>query len=118
MSTSARRLLWLTSTLAVIWTIVNVVMLLAMPGGCPMCVAMGRGQAGNGGMSMPNETVMGGPWMGWMMLTTALTWIVMVILDAAFLYLIASALSSRSGRSHTAASTEASDRGSHGGMDM
>lgn len=64
MPTAARRLLWVTSTLAVIWTIVNVVMMLSMPGGCPMCAAMGGGQPGSGGMPMPNNTVMGGPWMG------------------------------------------------------
>ena len=94
MHTQARQLLWVVSSLAVIWTVVNVVMLFAMPGGCPMCMTMTASQGG-GAMEMPNGTVMGGSWMGWMMLTNALTWIVMVILDAVFVYLSATALPRR-----------------------
>lgn len=87
MSKFNNMLLWSLGLLAIVWTVSNVVMMLQMPAGCPMCDAM-RGQAG--GMAMPNNTVMDGAWMGWTMATTAITWIVMIALDAVFLFLVAS----------------------------
>lgn len=87
-------LLWSLGVLAVVWTVANVVMLAQMPGGCPMCAVMGRDQGG-AGMTMPNNTVMGGAWMWWMMATTAITWIVMVALDAVFIFLVASRIYGR-----------------------
>ena len=86
MTSGIRITLWLLSSLAVLWTIGALVMGVAMMGGmmggaCPMC-GTGMDGAGMGGSGM------GGGGMMWMMLTMGLTWLVMLGLDAVFVYLI------------------------------
>lgn len=95
MTRGLRTALWGLSSLAVLWTVSALVMAGMMGsmmgsmtgGGCPMC-----------------EPGMGGGMMG-MMLTMGLTWVVMLGLDAVFVYLVATALR---GRGHSTAPTPTS----------
>ncbi len=79
MTKGLRTALWLLSSLAVLWT------LLALVGWFSMGGMMGRGSMGDGGMM----GMMGGM-MGGMMLHMGLTWLVMLGLDAVFVYLLVS----------------------------
>ncbi len=79
MTKGLRTALWLLSSLAVLWT------LLALVGWFSMGGMMGRGSMGDGGMM----GMMGGM-MGGMMLHMGLTWLVMLGLDAVFVYLVVS----------------------------
>lgn len=124
MTRGLRTALWGLSSLAVLWTVSALVMAGMMGsmmgsmtgGGCPMCELgmgggmMGRGAAGQaagaapGGGGMMGGGMMGGAMMG-MMLTMGLTWVVMLGLDAVFVYLVVTALR---GRGHSTAPTPTS----------
>ncbi len=112
MTKGIRIALWILSSLAVLWTVGALVMAVAMGGmmggACPMCGLgmgggmMGQGAGGRGGMM--SDTAMrggmaGGGWMMggmmWMMLAMGLTWLVMLGLDAIFVYLVVTALRRR-----------------------
>jgi hypothetical protein len=79
MSKGLRAALWILSSLGVLWTIVAITGLFAGMMGCPGCAAMMRG----GGMMDGSRMMMGGT-----MLQMILTWIVMLGLDALFVYLL------------------------------
>jgi hypothetical protein len=75
-----RTALWILSSLGVLWTITATAGLFtAGMMGCPGCAAMMRG----GGMMGGSGMMMSG-----MMLQMILTWIVMLGLDALFVYLV------------------------------
>jgi uncharacterized membrane protein len=80
MSKGLRAALWILSSLGVLWTIVAITGLFtAGMRGCPGCAAMMR----SGGMMGGSSMMMGG-----MMAQMILTWIVMLGLDALFVYLL------------------------------
>lgn len=106
MTRGVRITLWILSSLAVLWTVSALAMAGGMMGGtCPMC-GMGMGGGGmmgqdaagpqgmmpDGGMGGANG-MMGG--MRWMMLTMGLTWLVMLGLDAVFVYLVLTTMRQR-----------------------
>ena len=97
MSRGLRTTLWVLSSFAVLWTVLAVVGLVGM-------VSMHRGMMGGGSSDgMMNGMMAGGMMMG-MMLHMALTWIVMLGLDAMFVYLIVTSWR------HTEASPSARER--------
>lgn len=98
MNRGVRTALWILSGLAVLWTISTLVMVGSMGGimeGCPMC----RMMSGSGMMTAGADSVTMGagmirgtmPGMMWMMLSMGLGWLVMLGLDAVFVYLIVGA---------------------------
>ena len=127
MTKGIRIALWILSSLAVLWTVSALVMAGSMGaitagGTCPMCgIEMsggdvtsaaspdGSGQEGTTPGGAPGDRgsvsgMMGGGMamgsMMWMMLTMGLTWLVMLGLDAVFVYLVVMAVRSRR-RNHT-----------------
>lgn len=122
MSKGVRIALWILSSLAVLWTASALVMAGSMSammasGSCPMCGigvsgggvtgaqgADGIGQEGTMPAGTTGDRGMASGMMGsgmgvgsmmWMMLTTGLTWLVMLGLDAVFAYLAVTALRDR-----------------------
>jgi hypothetical protein len=83
----SRRLLWALGTLAVFWTVANVVTAVQMPADCPTCAAPAGAGAGQIGAMAPGADGTGA-WRLWMMATALTTWLVMIILDAVFLSLV------------------------------
>jgi hypothetical protein len=81
MGKGLRITLWILSSLAVLWTLLALVGLLRM--------------GGMMGSRMMSQGMMGGPdmmeWSPGMMLPMLLTWLIVLGLDGAFVYLIASA---------------------------
>ena len=107
MTRGVRIALWLLSSLAVLWTITTLVMMGSMAatmGACPMCRMMmtGSGMMQPGASAGADSVAMGSgmmsgamPAMMWMMLSMGLSWIVMLGLDAVFIYLIIDAVRNR-----------------------
>lgn len=116
MTRRVRLVLWVLSSLAVVWTIGAIVMSVWMgsTGVCPMCpMEMGGGMGGGasaqdapadggGGMMggrMREGGMMGGGMMGggmvWMILAMGLTWVIMLGLDAVFTYLAVTSIRDR-----------------------
>jgi hypothetical protein len=92
---------WILSSLAVLWTVgalaMTGLMMSGAGGTCPMCGMMGQGGGASGGTTSGGG-MMGGGLMGgmmWMMPMMGLTWVVMLGLDAVFVYLVVSALRAR-----------------------
>ena len=78
-------LLWLLGGMSVAWTALAIVLLARAPAACALCELVVRGHVG------PEV----GPWSTWMMAATALNWIIMVMLDIAFMYLVVVSLYNR-----------------------
>lgn len=122
MTKGIRITLWILSSLAVLWTVSAAVtagtMMDSMDGSCPMCRMMsgggmmGSGAARHGGMMADSGTsstsasmgegmrdggMMAGMMEGmmWMMFTVWLTWLIMLALDALFIYLVVTAVRGR-----------------------
>jgi hypothetical protein len=107
MTRGVRITAWILSSLAVLWTVgalaMTGLMMSGAGGACPMCgMMMGGGMMGQGGGATGTATggggMMGGAMTGgmmWMMPMMGLTWVVMLGLDAVFVYLVVSALRAR-----------------------
>ena len=72
-------LLWLLGAMSVAWTVLAIMLLVRAPADCAVCQLVVRGHVG------PEV----GAWSTWMMAATALNWIIMVMLDIVFAYLVA-----------------------------